>query len=293
MKIPPIEGYTYKLYGYDELIELVSYYNSYNPQYIGTEYVESLLIASNTKPVIALVKNMYEEKSDTNFAGSRKSPLQASIVRRDRRKLKEYFEKIRLLTGDEIFVTNSYTFGEQNGIRMKFGSVSSITEIKETIDTDITNISEKVVNCLKNFHLPMKQNFLEGARKNLDYSYNHHFNGIAVTMVVTALETLLIKNGSFSKKFSEFIPQFYKNENDNQEIIANEVKNLYKLRCEIVHEGKFQKGTTLELKKLRRHTRKVLLILNELNKSKDEVIKILKDKESDEFTKCCRKYDFI
>lgn len=139
MKIPPLEGYEYKLYGFEELIQLLMKFNEYDSKNFISEYCNPLLIASNTKPVIALQKYMYEEKSETNFTGERKAPVQSMIIHNDRIKLKEYYEKIRLLTGDEIFITSSYTFGEQRDVTMKFSSASIIIDVRKLVDTDISH----------------------------------------------------------------------------------------------------------------------------------------------------------
>lgn len=293
MKIPPIEGYEYKFYGYEELVELLKKFNAYDPNYFIEKYCKPLLIHTNTPPVLVLEKHTYEKKSETNFTGPGKLPVQTTIVYNDRNKIKDYFKKIRLLTGDEIFITGSYNFDEQRGVKMSFGGAMIGTEVRDTVETDITDRVDDLVNCLEDIELPMSKSFIEGARKNLDYSYSYYFNGLAITMLITALETLLVKKDPIARALRNFVPKFYCRHNNDLELIKNEISDLYKLRCEIVHEGKFQKGTKDELTKVRRHVRKILLILNDLNLSKDEIIKLLKNDRVDLITKSCKKFDFI
>jgi len=102
-KIPPFEGYRYRFIGFEELMDLLEQFNEYDKEYVSEKYCHPLLIYANTPSVLVLEKHIFEEKSATNFTGPRKAPVQSMIVHNDRNKIKEYFEKIRILNDARLF----------------------------------------------------------------------------------------------------------------------------------------------------------------------------------------------
>lgn len=173
--------------------------------------------------------------------------------------------------------------GDQLGEYFGDGSFTSVIPIGEAMITDelsklhLSSTEVAIINAkLSSNFFPLQDEQLNFVHKFFDLSY--HTDGfISITLLITALEMLFLneeqgKKERLSKRCACFISE---QESDITQIYTR-LKEVYRKRCDFVHDGEIANITTEDILFLRECTRKSLIRALEDDIPKDKRIQNLK-----------------
>lgn len=195
----------------------------------------------------------------------------------DHNYLEPTLRKTRLFKEGNIHMPFKFYYFRENSNSFSGGKWGSITydfsrEIFKIEDSEI----EELKSFLNNFGIPFKKNFLELAFENYELSYQINNINLQFLTLMNGLEALFhpSNEGELTYRISRNVAVLL-GENENKALdIQKEMKDLYRKRSKIVHTGKSDVSNE-DLLKLRHYARESIKEIYKINKSKDEILKLL------------------
>ena len=273
--------------GYDDLVNL---FDKYDIDFYRSMSKE-LGVSSNSDDILVFVKRERETHSKTNFDGNFIAPVQSHTIILNRNELKEWVTKLRLLTGEPIHITSSILLGCQKEINKMFTEIKSISEVNGSVDLNVGKNLDKINRLIDRIKLPFNEEYIEMARRYFELSYNIGFPGNDFVNAMTAMEILLANKSGINKSLQYNLSILYPDV--VRETVSNDIKELYKIRCAIVHEGKYDKANKEKIELLRKYIRRVILTLNDLNISKKDLRVLIRKGKIDALKEASDKFYFV
>lgn len=183
------------------------------------------------------------------------------------------FKKVRMKATSNNSYSYKTTIPYGDGLYRTYKPEIDISsDEKSEVDDFLLNFLLPPTNCLnKDILLPVLLLY--------DVSY-HQQDSISFTMLMTALETLILLKDEFTKKekIAKRVSLLLYQANSDVLMCYDRLKLLYKKRSEFIHEGNMGAILQEDVIALREYVRKTILIYMKSSDAKADIIKKLKDK---------------
>lgn len=123
--------------------------------------------------------------------------------------------------------------------------------------------------------LPFKQPHLDLAHQNYDLSYDIINKNLAFLSLMISMECLYNPSDSELRYRVSRNAAVLLGRKLNSDIVFKDIKRLYDIRSNIVHTGETKSNLDNDLQTLRHYVRESIKIMNEIGKSKDEILNTL------------------
>lgn len=132
---------------------------------------------------------------------------------------------------------------------------------------------------IQNIEIPFTYDFLQLAFENFELSYEMQNKNLQFLTLMNGLESLFhpSDSGELTYRISRNCAVLLGNKKEDTRTIFKDMKKLYGIRSQIVHNGRADISED-ELLKLRCYTRESIKKMYEINKNKEDILKILNEK---------------
>jgi len=186
------------------------------------------------------------------------------------------FRLMRLYKEGDIRMPVSYVYFFHNGKIRKIQTMSTIQHISHIIYHIEDSEVKEITNMIKKTSLPFPHSYIQLAFGNYELSYGTLSRVLAFLSLMISLEILYnIGGGEISYRISRNASVLLGGTNAESHEIYTRLRKLYDLRSKIVHTGKTDSLEQDHVFELRSYIRRSIIDMNHINKSKEDLMKLI------------------